>query len=52
MNSQLTFKERAKLAKEILSKQSPVSFEEAKQQVAYLSKKAKQVRNTNINQKL
>jgi hypothetical protein len=36
MNSELSFKERAKLALELLSKQPPVTFEEARKQVAWL----------------
>jgi len=36
MDPKITFKERAKLAKKILSKQSPVTLEEAKKQVAFL----------------
>jgi len=36
--STLNFKERSKIAKEILSKQSPVTLEDAKQQVARLKR--------------
>ena len=36
--SAIKFKERSKIAKEILSKQSPVTLEDAKQQVSRFKK--------------
>ncbi|MDN4014675.1 hypothetical protein QX233_19550 [Chryseobacterium gambrini] len=40
MNSNISFQERAKLSMEILSKQSPVTLEEAKKQAGWLQKKS------------
>lgn len=44
MNSNLSYKERAKLAKELLSKQPPVNLEEARKQVEWLKGQSR-VRN-------
>ena len=44
MSYKLSFAERAKLAMEILSKQPPVTLEEARAQVEWLKKK-KSVKN-------
>jgi hypothetical protein len=41
MNSNLSFKERAKLALELLSKQSPVTLEEARKQVEWLKEQSR-----------
>ncbi|HRA71611.1 MAG TPA: hypothetical protein PLB11_02145 [Flavobacterium sp.] len=38
MNSKISFSERAKLAQNLLSKQLPVSLEEAKEQAQWLKK--------------
>jgi hypothetical protein len=45
MNSELSFKERAKLAMELLSKQPPVTLEEARKQVAWLKELSKLKKN-------
>ena len=42
MNYNISFKERAKLAMENLSKQAPVTLEEARQQVEWLKNTSKQ----------
>lgn len=39
MNSKLTFKERAKIGFEMLKKQTPVTLEEAREQVLRLKQK-------------
>ena len=41
MKSELSFKERAKLAMELLSKQQPVTLEEARQQVEWLKEQSR-----------
>ena len=38
MNCKISFQERAKLATELLSKQSPVTLEQARQQAQWLKK--------------
>jgi hypothetical protein len=40
MNYNLSFKERAKLAMELLSKQSPVTLEEARKQALWLKEQS------------
>ena len=40
MNSNISFQERAKLAKELLSKQSPVTLEQMRQQAKWLKEKS------------
>ncbi len=42
MNPKITFKERSKIETEILSKQLPVTLEEAKLQAAQLKKQSSQ----------
>ena len=37
MNTNLTFKERAKISMELLAKQTPVTLEEAREQAKWLS---------------
>ena len=44
MNFNLSFKERVKLAMEVLSKQPPVTLEEARKQVEWLKEQSR-VRN-------
>ena len=46
MNYPISFKERVKLAMEQLSKQSPVTLENAKKQVEFLKQKALQKQET------
>jgi len=51
----ITFKQRAKLAKQILSKQLPFTYEQAKNQIAFLkansSQKNKKKGPTELNPK-
>jgi len=42
MHSKISFQERAKQARQILSKQQPVTLEQAKQQVLRLKKESTQ----------
>jgi len=49
MNPNITFKEKSKIVKEILSKQSPVTLEEAKAQVALLKKQRNKVSSSYKN---
>lgn len=50
MKSNISFRERAKLAMELLSKQSPVTYEEAKAQYLWLKTQSKsKIRKKIIN---
>lgn len=45
MNLNITFKERAEIAKKILAKQKPVTYEEAKRQIEFLKQHSSQNNN-------